>query len=260
MPCIIQDFERKLIKAVKVIGSNIEQRKVKDKISVGKALLLHPQDNFVQAVFDVGSLSSFRTAAISVLAYKYLSGKGSRRTGIIGAGRVGFYTALILHKWLGMRKIYLSDANAKQLSNFLKGTALSLPKLKVTAGTLSELSRGSDALFLTTNTRMPILSDENAGSVKFISSIGADSNTQSELEASILKGRRTFTDSKSGLRFGDLKHWLGKGLIHEGEITELRDVNGAQTTIKTKSLFVSTGIAVHDALACQFLFDHLRRR
>src|SRR5258706_11752363 len=65
MPCNIQGFEGRLIKAVKVIGTDIEQKVIRDKISVGKALLLHPQDNFVQAVFDVGALTSFRTAAIS---------------------------------------------------------------------------------------------------------------------------------------------------------------------------------------------------
>ena len=257
MPCVIQGFEGRLIKVVKVIGTDIEQRVVRDKISVGKALLLHPQDNFVQAVFDVAALTSFRTAAISVLAYKHLA-KGNQKVGIVGTGRVGFYTALILHRWLGVRELLVEDKSLEHLGNFLKGVGLTFPKLKVEGGNLNKLCGRCSSLFLTTNTRAPILSDKNAGHLKFISSIGADSDTLSELEGDILRDRSIFTDSKSNIGFGDLKRWQKAGLLRKRPVTELREITGRRRKIKGKALFVSTGIALHDALACQFLYESLK--
>ncbi len=45
MPCMIDGFDGELIKAVKVIGTNEEEAVVKDKICVGKALLIDKTDN-----------------------------------------------------------------------------------------------------------------------------------------------------------------------------------------------------------------------
>lgn len=67
MPCTIDALA---LNAVKVIGTNEEQRHIRDKICVGKAMLIDPDDHHVFALFDVCALSSFRTAAIACLAYR----------------------------------------------------------------------------------------------------------------------------------------------------------------------------------------------
>lgn len=124
MPCAYH-FEEKIVKVVKVVGTNEEEQVVKDKICVGKALLLHPSDNYVQAIFDVCSLSSFRTAAIATLAFKYLTETRNQMVGLIGAGRIGFYTALFLHRWLGISVCVLPMATLI----IRKSAALILPAI-----------------------------------------------------------------------------------------------------------------------------------
>ena len=46
MPCIIN--ENYNIKSVKIIGTNEENRVIKDKICVGKSFLIHPYDNYAE--------------------------------------------------------------------------------------------------------------------------------------------------------------------------------------------------------------------
>ena len=260
MPCVVKGPGKRLIKAVKVIGTDIEQTIVKDKISVGKALLIHPKDNFVEAIFDVGALTSFRTAAATVLAHHYLAGPGGGKAGIIGAGRIGFYTLQLLHQWSGVREVLVEDPNSEHLARYLRAARCVFPKLKIREGLLSDLCTECGSIFLATTTRKPILSETNASQVGFISSIGADSNSQSELDPSILKDRRIFTDSKTSIHFADLKRWQDKGLVREGDLTELLEIAGQKREKHHKTLFISTGIALHDALVCQFLFENLKKQ
>ncbi len=260
MPCVVKGPGKRLIKAVKVIGTDIEQTIVKDKISVGKALLLHPKDNIVEAIFDVGALTSFRTAAATVLAHHYLAGPSKGKIGIIGAGRIGFYTLQLLYQWTGAREVLVEDPNGRHLAHYLRAARRVFHKLKIREGSLDDLCAECGAIFLATTTRRPILSEANAGPVRFISSIGADSNSQSELDPSILRDRRIFTDSKTSIHFADLKRWEDRGLIRERDITELRLVAGERRGKYRKTLFISTGIALHDALVCQFLFENLNKK
>jgi len=253
MPCVL-NFEGKFIKAVKVIGTNEEERIVPDKICVGRAMLLHPTDNFVQALFEVCSLSCFRTAAISVLAFKH-SSPGLLRPGIIGAGRIGFYTALFLKEWLGIREIAYFDLNPRRGEDFKFGVSLIGRVQALAFGSVEEISAASDALFLCTNSPIPVISKKMAGHIPFVSSVGADADNLSELAEDMAEGRRILVDSIQSLSMGDLKRWEEKGLIRRDSVMEMRSIMGPEYRPDTKTLFISTGVAVQDALACQFLFD-----
>ncbi len=259
MPCIINDFEGRLIKAVKIIGTNEEERIIKDKICVGKALLVNPTDNFVEAIFDVCALSSFRTAAISILAFKYLADPDKSKIGIIGAGRIGFYTAFILHHWLGIKKLMVADPNKNRIDNFKRALSPWFAE-QIQESPLEKLCVSCDTLFTTTNSTLPILSADNAGEVNFISSVGADADNLSELDSSLIKNRQIVTDSRQGTHYGDLKRWLNAKLITEREVIELREIIGQARKRNTHKLFISTGIAVQDALICNFLLEHLRKQ
>ena len=257
MPCMVKNFDGKIIKVVKVIGTNEEERTVKDKICVGKALLVDPADNFVQAIFDVCALSSFRSAAVSVLAFKHLAHVSDVKVGIIGAGRLGFYTGLLLFRWLGIKEVMIADPNKAHLDNFKHAAATWLPELKIKEGGLQQLCACCEALFLATDSQSPLLSAANSKHASFISSIGADADNLSEVHSSLAEERQIVTDSRQTMRFGDLKRWRDAGLIAADQVLELSEVMGKGVT--KKSLFISTGIAVQDAIVCQFLFDHLKK-
>lgn len=257
MPCIVNHFEGKKVKVVKVIGTNEEEQIVQDKISVGKALLIHQTDNFVEAIFDVCALSSFRTAAISVLAYKHSVDFDKQEIGIIGAGRIGFYTAVILHHWLGVKKLIVCDTNMDHSCSFKQALEEWMP-YGIVEQPLEELCKSCTSLFLVTTSRLSLISADDAEGVDFISSVGADADNLSELDHSLVKDRKIISESRQNVHFGDLKRWEESGLLKKKDIIELRDMIGQTEKGKHSVIFVSAGTAVQDTLICQFLFDRLK--
>jgi ornithine cyclodeaminase/alanine dehydrogenase-like protein (mu-crystallin family) len=256
MPCTIRNYRGRVTKAVKVIGTNEEERVIRDKLEVGKALLLHPTDNFVQAIFDVCAFSAFRTAAISVLAWKHCAARAGEPAGIVGTGRVGFYTAVILAEWVGARALIVNDTDGGRCGQFQAALA-ARAGLEVRAVPLDELARESHAIFLCTTSAAPLLGARRAGAAAFVSSVGADADNLSELQPDILEGRILVSDSRQNISFGDMGRWAAAGLLDRERIVELRTVVGRGWRPPRPVVFISTGVAVQDALVCQFLFDVL---
>ncbi len=176
------------IDAVTIIGTNEEERVVRDKISVGKALLLHPSDHHVEAIFDVAALSSFRTAAISVLAYKYGGYRHDDVAGIVGSGRIGYNTATLLRQWMGLSRLLVHD-DADARKNAFTETANAFFGGAVHGAGLAELCRDSHAVFLAPTSSQPVVDGLRGRDARFISSVGADADNLSELAPDVLDGR-----------------------------------------------------------------------
>ncbi len=150
MPCIVNDRRGNVVKAVKIIGTNEEESVVHDKICVGKALLINEKDNFVEAIADVAALSSFRTAAISVLAFKRIAAfldLEDQPLGVVGVGRIGFYTAHILHHWLGFKECSVRDVNNSNIVLFGRSVAAWAPNLNVKCQSHQQMCKECGSIF-----------------------------------------------------------------------------------------------------------------
>ena len=251
MPCTI---ETHALKAVKVIGTNEEQRTIRDKICVGKAMLIDPYDNHVFALFDVCALSSFRTAAIACLAYR-ATGRRAQRVGLAGAGRIGFYTAHLLHSVFGLERLDVCDPDDSQYERLQALCAHELPALQLERRSLDALCTQSDALFLSTTSAASLCNKDNSGRAPFIASVGADADNLSEIDASLLDTHRLITDSRQSLCLGDMHRWHAEGLIDPAQVTELSAFIHEPVQFAARYLFISTGVAVQDALVCQFIYQ-----
>ena len=254
MPCIT-DFSGG-IKAVKVIGTNEENKSIKDKISVGKMLLIDWYDNYVYATIDACVLSSFRTAAISLLSYSLVYEKNDS-IGLLGLGRIGFYTAIILHRWLGIKQINCYDSNSIISKKFEKLLSFYAPELSINILDSENTIAKSTALFLATDSETSILNSEISSHLKFVSSVGADANNLSELDETMIDNFEIITDSIQSILLGDMHKWCENGLLSEGNVTELKDIINLNVSIEKSILFISTGIAVQDALIGQFIVNKL---
>lgn len=253
MPCIIN--EKEPVKSVKIIGTNEEQRTIKDKICVGKSMLIDPYDNHIFAMFDVAVLSSFRTAAISVLAY-YLTNQAHEKVGIIGTGRIGFYTIYILHKWLNINNFYCNDISEQNIDNLQKLIGIYNLKINIEFTDKHAINQKCKAVFLATDSKEAFFSINNANNFQFISSVGADASNLSEIDESLLKDRSVLVDSEQSTLLGDLKKWIDKKLLTKKNITELTELLILKPNLKQNILFISTGIALQDALISKFIYDN----
>ncbi len=253
MPCITNFGNG--IKAVKVIGTNEENRIIKDKISVGKMLLIDWYDNYVYAILDACVLSSFRTAAISLLAFSLVHDEKHDILGLMGLGRVGFYTAILLHRWLGVTQINCYDNNPAISEKFKKLIAFYTPNLTINMLQNELVIRNSTSLFLATDSEISLLNASNSPHLKFISSVGADADNLSELDESLVQNHQIITDSVQSMLLGDMKIWSDNRVLSKEDVRELKDIINDKESLKGNTLFISTGVALQDAMIGQFIVN-----
>ena len=256
MSCAINSEEH--VKSVKVIGTNEENKTLVDKICVGKSLLIDKDDNFIYAILDVCALSSYRTAAISVLAFSFLNNIKNAKVGLIGLGRIGFYNAYILYSWLGVKKFLCYDKDKNSLKRFSQLINIYLPEASLKMVNDKKVISESNSLFISTDSENPILYKNNTEHMSFISSVGADANNLSELDDSILlNDHQLVTDSLHSLLLGDMRTWMDKGIISSTDVVELKDIINGNKDVNNKVIFISTGIAVQDALISKFITNKI---
>ncbi len=118
---------------------------------------------------------------------------------------------------------------------------------------MRDLLESSKIVFLATDAEHALLNGENARHLEFISSVGADAQNLSELDASLIEKHILISESRQNIAFGDMCRWHEQGLITATDILELRDIVGEDVDSKQNVLFVSTGTAAQDALVCDFI-------
>lgn len=247
MPCVLR-WGTRYWKTVKVVGTNNAQRIVPDKITVGKALVLHPEENFVTDVIDACVLSSARTGACAAIGASAL-GAPRARVAIVGSGRVGFYSALYLCAQGGVSGLVFHDAVAVRAEHAAQALAALYPHIEI--GTRSGEPDADLVIIATTSTR-PLLHPARTPAVTVIS-LGADTDEQRELDPAWRQEADLFVESLDSLRYGDLKHWG----VSPTEVTELsRLFTSGRQAARDRSVFISTGSALFDNLAIGYLLEN----
>ncbi|MGH3863275.1 hypothetical protein [Actinokineospora sp.] len=159
---------------VKIIGTNEAGTVVPDKISVGKAVVIHPQDHHVMGILDVAALSSIRRAIGILLAWQALNHGGPKpNLGVVGAGRVGAYTALAFQRAGLIDSCVAYDSNPVAVQRMHELCELeSGPRVRA-AATLPHLLAESDAVALTSAAQQPLLgrADVDKYALRFVGSV-----------------------------------------------------------------------------------------
>ena len=254
MPCVIKDAGE-VMKTVKLVGTNVIQQIVPNQITVGKACILHPTENFITHIVEACLLSSARTAICTMLGIEYLACERKKLT-IIGAGRVGYYVAFYASALNWFEEINLCDTDvtrAKKCVNTLKS---SFPTIDFRVSARDKLAN-TDVLILSTTSQTPIYSTEDfkAG---LIISVGADIDSQHELDRSWAQSASLFVDSYDSIRYGDIKAWIEDGLIDTDDMVDLFTLMKGDVGINDKRprIFVSTGTAFFDNISLSYILKN----
>ena len=255
MPCELRG-KGYVTKTVKLIGTNTVQRIVPDQITVGKLLVLDPAENFVSAVVEACLLSSARTGACSALAVDALAQQREAMV-VIGAGRVGFYAGLYGAAAAGIKRVTFCDLDARRSREAAREVAARFPSVKCEARAMGAIS-SADVVVLATTSRTPLASPPGWGA-NLIVSLGADTDTQSELDPAWAHSADLYCDTLDSLRFGDLRAWIESGLIDPAGVTDLLQAYRRPPPASDRPrVFVSTGSALFDNLTARYLLEDVR--
>ncbi len=251
MPCVVRRPEGAR-KTIKLVGTNTVGRRVPDQVTVGKAWVLDPVENFVSHSFDACLLSSARTGACAAVAAARLA-VSRARVNVVGAGRVGYYAALYLASLGNIDTVYLADRlddRARRCADLL---AQQVPAVRFTAVGFAELPECDVAVLATTSTR-PLCAPPGWGA-QLVASLGADTTYQRELDAAWLDMAEIYVDSTDSLRYGDLHAWRAAGCLREEQLTDLLQLlrSTPEPAGGRPRIFVSTGWALLDNLTIGYL-------
>ncbi len=253
MPCIVRRAGCAR-KTVKIVGTNLAQTVVPGQITVGKAFALHAEENFVTHIFDACLLSSARTGACAALAMELLA-PCRRSVAVWGAGRVGYYAAFYAASLKGVDRVSLADSIPGRAGQASRLLSRQVPGVEFSAQALEETGT-CDVLVLATTSAKPICSPPGPGA-GLIVSLGADMDTQHELDPAWAGIADIFVDGEDCLRFGDLAAWLERGLIEQSAPVPMLSLlrhPPASGPGRTR-LFVSTGSALLDNLTIGYILD-----
>lgn len=254
MPCIVRDGES-VTKIVKLIGTNTVQKLVPDQITVGKACVIHPEENFISHIFEACLLSSARTGICSMVGMELLA-KRRKRLAIVGAGRVGYYAGFYAASLGGVQEIYISDISSVQANRCTSALRARFPEIQIAVGKHSEIA-DIDVLILATTSKNPICKP-GPSPPSLIISVGADSNFQSELDPAWVGQAKIFIETNDSLRYGDLRTWMAEGLIAKEELTDLFSLLNQRVALhdtEETHIFVSTGTALLDNIAISYMLN-----
>ena len=256
MPCVTRNGKH-ITKTLKVVGTNTRQLVVPDQITVGKALVIDPVENYVTHIVDACLLSSARTGLCAALAIQLLA-TATRRLHIIGSGRVGYYVGFYAATLCGVQEITFTDCVTERATTAAAALAARIPGLQCTAIPSGNLA-DADIVALATTSNTPVCAPSD-GSAGLVISLGADIDHQTELDPAWANAADIYVDTLDTIRFGDLKAWIAAGLMDAATISDFDALfSGKKPPPEShrRRLFVSTGSALFDNLTLEYLLQQI---
>ncbi len=249
MPCVVRG-PRGTLKTVKIVGTNRRQTVLPGQITVGELLVLDAAEQFVRERFDACLLSSARTGLVAALALGRLAPR-ARRVAVIGAGRVGFYTALYCAALGTIERIDIADRDPARAHDVTE----TLARHDLPCRAVATADPGCDAWLLATTSEAPFCEPPPAAPPVVVS-LGADAAGQRELADAWAGQARLWVDSADAVNYGDLLAWRRSGLIGDAPPADLLALLAdplATAAPGQRRLFISTGCALYDNLTAAYL-------
>jgi ornithine cyclodeaminase/alanine dehydrogenase-like protein (mu-crystallin family) len=249
MPCVVRG-PCGALKTVKIIGTNRRQTVLPGQITVGELLVLDAAEQFVRERFDACLLSSARTGLVAALALGRLAPQ-ARRVAVIGAGRVGFYTALYCAALASVERIDIADRDHARALD----VAHALVRHGLPCRAVPAADPACDAWLLATTSDAPFCEPPPAASAVVVS-LGADAVGQRELSDAWAGRAAVWVDSDDAVNYGDLLAWRRQGLIDSAPPPDLLALLGhplAPAATGESRLLISTGCALYDNLTVAYL-------
>jgi alanine dehydrogenase len=222
------------------------------------AILIYndPKTGYPLAIMDATQITTYRTAAASAIASKYLARKKSSCLGIIGAGNQA-YTHIMAHLELfDLEVIKVHDCSKTAIDRLIN----SLSNYKLIECSIKE-AVASDIVCTLTPSRSPILKEEWIKSGTHINAVGADAKGKEELEPSILnKAMVVVDDLGQASAAGEINVPVSNGLYKVDQVhATLSEIilgkKKGRTDDKTITIFDSTGIAIEDIATAKLVYE-----
>jgi len=203
--------------------------------------------------------TALRTAAMSVLAARWMARPDSRVLALIGNGAQSEFQAIAFHREFGIRELRLYDVDPAATAKLERNlAALALPGLRVVAcASAAEAARGADIVTTVTADKRnaTILTPEMIEPGMHLNAVGGDCPGKTELDGDILRrdDARVVVEYEPQSRVeGELQQMPGDFAVIEFADVVRRRAPG-RTHAAEVTIFDSVGFALEDFSALRYL-------
>jgi ornithine cyclodeaminase/alanine dehydrogenase-like protein (mu-crystallin family) len=219
----------------------------------------------IQAIINMGYLSSLRTGAATGVAAKYLAPQHANTLGVIGPGwQATFQVEAVAHA-CAIQKIIVFGRTPKKRKDFIQQMSKSVKAEWAETSSVDEVEAQSDILVVSTDSTTPVTHGANLKEEVLVASIGANQAVKHEVSNDLIGLMDLIvTDDLATAQgdSGDLIAACAAGITRWEKILPLEKIvaGGAPAPRPRRILFQSNGIADEDLAVGTYVLQQAKRK
>jgi ornithine cyclodeaminase/alanine dehydrogenase-like protein (mu-crystallin family) len=219
----------------------------------------------IQAIINMGYMSSLRTGAATGVAAKHLAPPYTKTLGVIGPGwQATFQVEAVAHA-CPIERVIVYGRTAKKRKEFIRQMSNVIDADWQEADSVERVESESDVLVVSTNSSTPVSSGSALNEEVLVASIGANQPVKHEISNNLIRQMDYIvTDDLPTARVdsGDLIAACAAGLTSWEAIVPLQNVvaGGAPRPRPKRILFQSNGIADEDLAVGRYVLEQAKKK
>ncbi|MPZ78047.1 MAG: hypothetical protein GEU77_16175 [Deltaproteobacteria bacterium] len=219
----------------------------------------------IQAIINMGYLSSLRTGAATGVAAKYLAPANSKTLGVIGPGwQATFQVEAVAHA-CRIERIMVFGRTPKRRKEFIKQMTKIVQAEWHEASSVEEVEGASDILLVSTDSTTPVADGQNLKDQVLVASIGANAAVKHEVSRNLIRQMDLIvTDDLAAAKAdsGDLIDACQAGIARWDDVAPLEQfaAAGAPQSRLKRIFFQSNGIADEDLAVGRYVLEQAKKK
>ncbi|MGH7824021.1 MAG: ornithine cyclodeaminase family protein [Candidatus Binatia bacterium] len=219
----------------------------------------------IQAIINMGYLSSLRTGAASGVAARYLGPENTRTLGLIGPGWQATFQVEAIARSCPIREVVVYGRSPGKRKKFIREMSKRVQAEWKEAASVEEAETESDILIVSTDSSTPVAGGVNLKDEVLVASIGANATVKHEVSGELIRRMDLIvTDDLATAKgdSGDLIAACESGIARWENIIPLEKIvaGEAPKPPPKKILFQSNGIADEDLAVGRYVLEQAKKK
>jgi ornithine cyclodeaminase len=219
----------------------------------------------IQAIINMGYLSSLRTGAATGVAAKYLAPADSRVLGVIGPGWQATFQVEAVAETCPIERVVVYGRTPKRRREFISQMSKVVKADWQEVDSVDDAEAASDILVVSTNSSAPVATGAALKDETLVASIGANATVKHEVSTNLIRHMDLITtDDLAAAKAdsGDLVEACQTRITRWDDIVPLETIvaEGSPRPRPKKIFFQSNGIADEDLAVAKYVLDQAKRK
>ena len=219
----------------------------------------------IQAIINMGYLSSLRTGAATGVAAKHLAPTRAKTLGVIGPGWQATFQVEAVAETCPIEQVVVYGRTPKRRKDFIKQMSKVVKADWKEVGTVDEVEAASDILVVSTDATTPVATGTSLKDDVLVASIGANATVKHEVSNNLIRRMDLIVvDDLAAAKAdsGDLVEACQTGVARWEDIVPLERIvaGGAPNPRPNRILFQSNGIADEDLAVGKYVLEQAKRK